>query len=262
MVVRVQPGQDQGTHMKLLFLDLETSPTVAHVWALFNQNVSLNQVMESTEVICFAAKWYDKPTTMFYSTHHHGKEAMVRKAHDLLSEADVVVTWNGKRFDVPHLMREFLEAGLTPPAPFEQIDLCNAVRKQFRFTSNKLQYVSTRLGLAGKVQHEGHTLWVKCMAGDDKAWSSMRTYNKRDVTVLQELYDKLQPWIPGHPNTALREDDVNRMSCSACGGVDIQRRGFAFTKLGKYQRFQCQGCGKWLRSVRRVEGVDIAEVAG
>lgn len=246
--------------MKILCLDIETSPNVAHVWSLFNQNVGLSQLRESTEVICFAAKWIGKPTTYFYSTHHHGKEVMLQKAHDLLSEADVVMTWNGKRFDVPHLQREFIEAGMTPPAPFEQVDLCNVVRRKFRFTSNKLQYVSTRLGLAGKVAHEGHTLWIKCMAGDDKAWASMRKYNKQDAVLLEELYLKLRPWIQGHPNAALRADDPS--ACPACAGDKLERRGFAFTRLGKFQRYQCKGCGKWLRGARRLGGSDVAEIAG
>lgn len=245
--------------MKILSLDLETSPNLAHVWQLFNQNVGLSQLRETTEVICFAAKWVGRPTIMFWSTHHHGKDVMLAKAHELLSEADVVMTWNGKRFDTPHLMREFLEAGMDPPAPFEQIDLCNVVRKRFRFASNKLQHVSEQLGLAGKVQHEGHMLWVKCLAGDDKAWAAMRRYNKQDVALLEQLYEKLQPWIPGHPNAGLRVDGERR--CPACGGESLEKRGWAFTRQGRYQRFQCKGCAKWLRGTRRDLGSDVTEEA-
>jgi uncharacterized protein YprB with RNaseH-like and TPR domain len=97
---------------------------------------------------------------------------------------------------VPHLNREFVLAGLEPPAPYQQIDLLTAVRKQFKFPSNKLEYVLTTLGLAGKKKHEGHELWIKCMANDPKAWRTMTAYNKRDVRALEDLYYRIKPWIP------------------------------------------------------------------
>lgn len=247
--------------MRLLCLDLETQPNIAHVWALFNQNISLNQVQAFGEVICFAAKWVGQPGMIFKSVFHDGKEAMLEHAHRLLSEADAVITWNGKSFDIPHLQREFLEAGMPPPPPTTHIDLMLAVKKQFRFTSNKLQHVSTRLGLSGKVQHEGHTLWVRCMAGDQKAWAAMRRYNKQDVALLEELYEKLQPWVPNHPNVALRHGvAVDIPSCPACGCTELIRRGFSYTAMGQFQRLVCSRCGKWSRDNKRVGAVTVTEV--
>ena len=106
-------------------------------------------------------------------------------------------------------------------------------------------------------------MWVKCMAGDDKAWGRMRTYNKQDTVLLEELYEKLQPWIPGHPSRSLRDDEPR--GCPACGNTNLERRGFAFTRLGKFQRYQCKGeggCGKWLRGTKRLGGSELAEMVG
>src|SRR5690606_41747736 len=89
---------------------------------------------------------------------------MVKEAHRLLSAADAVIHFNGQRFDIPHLNREFVEAGLTPPSPYSQIDLLKVVKKNFRFPSNKLDYVTKKLGLDHKVQNGGHQLSVKGMA--------------------------------------------------------------------------------------------------
>lgn len=187
--------------MKLLTLDIETSPNLAHVWGLWQQNVGLNQLLESGEVICFAAKWYDVEKPSFFSTFHHGKDEMVSAAHALLDEADAVIHFNGQRFDIPHLNREFVEMELSPPSPYSQIDLLKVVKKQFRFPSNKLDYVTKALGLDHKVSHAGHTLWVKCMAGDYQAWEEMKKYNVQDVVITEQLYDRLLPWIPSHPLT-------------------------------------------------------------
>ncbi|HEY8058754.1 MAG TPA: ribonuclease H-like domain-containing protein, partial [Acidimicrobiales bacterium] len=171
--------------MKTLLLDIETSPNVAYTWGLFDQNVGLNQLVSTTEVICFAAKWQGQRKMHFFSDFHDGHEDMVLSAHALLDEADVVVHYNGTKFDIPHLNREFITALLPPPSPFKQIDLWRVVRQRFKFASTKLAHVAPALGLEGKTSHEGFDLWRKCMAGDEAAWRKMRTYNRRDVELLE-----------------------------------------------------------------------------
>jgi DNA polymerase III epsilon subunit-like protein len=134
------------------------------------------------------------------------------------------VSSDGTRgFDGKHLAREFLEAGLNPPSPYKDIDLMLAVKRQFRFPSNKLQYVATRLGLGGKVQHSGHELWVRCLAGDDAAWEEMRAYQVQDVDLLIPLLERLKPWIPNYPHMACMTASnpvahvAGRTRCSVAG---------------------------------------------
>jgi len=245
--------------MKTLYVDIETTPNLAHVWGLFDQTVSLSQLRESTRMFCFGAKWRDARSTMFFSEHKHGHEEMVHSAHALLHQADVVVHYNGTSFDIRHLNREFLLAGLTPPAPYQQIDLLRVVKKAFLFPSNKLAYVSEVLEIGGKVQHEGHTLWVKCMAGDPKAWKEMERYCKQDVDLLPELHDKLLPWITNHPNHSLYSGEPG--TCPNCGSASFHREGHAYTSVGKYPRFQCNDCGRWFQGTHREDGTDVRGVA-
>lgn len=245
--------------MKVLYIDIETSPNLADVWGLFNQNVGLSQLREPTRMLCLAAKWHDRPKAQFWSEWDVGHDDMIGAAWCVLNQADVVVHYNGERFDVPHLNREFLLAGLPPPAPFEQVDLLKVVRKRFRFPSNKLAYVSTALGYEGKLAHEGHALWTKVMAGDAKAQRQMRRYNIRDVAALEELHDRLLPWIPGSPSHAVYGDNPD--CCPYCGSSRIQRRGFAYTSQSRYQRYQCRDCYGWFRDVSRVSGASVRPVA-
>lgn len=252
--------------MQTLLLDIETTPNLADVWGLWNQNVSLNQLRQSTELLCFSAKWLGQPDedaefwSGDYDPHTHaGTFGMIRAAHTLLNEADAVIHYNGRKFDIPHLNREFLEGGLTPPAPYKQIDLCDVAKKVFRFPSNKLQYVSKAVGLDGKVQHEGHELWTKCMAGDPAAWLRMEKYNVQDVNLLDGLYRKLQPWVPNHPSHAVY---FGADICPKCGDAfHLQKRGWAYTQVSVYRRYQCQSCGGWSRGTKREHGVTITGVA-
>lgn len=242
--------------MKILTIDIENRPNLAYVWGLFDQNIAITQIAEHAETISFAAKWHGKKKVEFYSVYHHGKEEMLAQAHRLLSEADVVVGYNSKGFDMKHLNREFVLAGMEPPAPYAQVDLLHVVRRQFKFTSNKLDYVAQALNLGEKTSHSGFQLWLDCMQNNDSAWSLMRKYNKHDVVLTEKLYDKLLPWIHSHPSYALHDGNRNDL-CPNCGSENLRREGFAMTNLGRYQRFQCVDCGKWSRSGKRVEGTDL-----
>ena len=237
--------------MKILLLDIETAPNTAYVWGLWKQNISISQIVDSSSMLCWAAKWLDEDEYEF-SSIMQGKKKMLKGIHKLLNEADAVVHYNGSRFDIPTLNKEFLEAEMPPPSPYAQIDLLKTARQQFRFPSNKLDYVARALGLEGKVKHEGFELWIKCMNKDKDAWKRMEEYNIQDVYLLESVYHKFLPWIKNHPNKAIHNDSEH--SCPSCGSHSIQKRGFNVTPGGKYQRFQCQDCGTWSSS-RKTEKI-------
>lgn len=243
--------------LKLLSIDIETRPNLAYVWGLWNQNVGVNQIAEATEMICFSAKWVDKHKVTFKSVYHDGKAEMLGKLWELMDEAEVIIHYNGRRFDIPHINREFLEAEMPPPSPYRQIDLLQAVKRCFRFPSNKLEYIVQELGVGEKLKHEGFDLWVRCMANEESAWKLMRQYNINDVALTELLYERIKPWIPNIPShAAFHQERV----CPACGSDRLQSRGTACTQQSRYERFQCQSCGKWSRSTRG-EHVSIREVA-
>ena len=255
--------------MRVLTLDIETSPNIADVWGLWNNNVGLSQLRQSQRVICFAAKWLGKSSVEFWSEYEHGHDAMVLAAHRLISEADVVVHYNGNRFDIPHLQSEFVRAQLAPPSPHKNVDLLRTVRRQFKFPSNKLDYVASELLGDRKVAHEGHLLWTKCLMvpetpDEEKvkaaAWVRMRKYNIHDVKLTERLYKRLLPWIAGHPHVGLYGDTTEAV-CGNCGSTDLRRQGYAYTSLGKFIQRQCKSCGKWSRDKKAIASVDVRPAA-
>lgn len=211
-------------------------------------------------MLCFAAKWYGEEETLFYSLQEEtgGKEHMLQEAWHLLNGADAVVHYNGKSFDIPILFQEFLAEDMPPPSPFKQIDLKQVVAKKFRLPSNKLQYVSDQLlKLGGKEETGGFSTWLGVMNDDPEAWEKFARYNKRDVTVLEEVYDRLLPWIDSHPNRNLYRED---QGCPGCDNTSLTKEGFAYTLQGKFQRYSCKNCGRWSRGTKRIEGVDYVGV--
>jgi len=248
--------------VKRLLLDIETAPNLAAVWGLFDQNISPQHLLGSSYVLCWSAKWYGESKMMFDSVQHSTKRAMLGRVHTLLEQADTVVHFNGRKFDIPVLNKEFIKLGFTPPAPYQQVDLYQVCKYAFRFESNKLAYILKTLGIGAKLEHEGFELWLKVMGLRgytkpviEQAWKVMERYNRRDVSEMSKLYTRLMPWIDRHPSHGAVSDTP---CCPKCGSEDLTRRGFAFTTSMKYPRYQCKGCGGWARgnksvSVRRQE---------
>lgn len=194
--------------MKILMLDIETTPIKAYVWGLWDQNVTIDQIIEPTEMLCFGARWYGSKKVIFKSVHHDGKQAMLEELHKLMDEADILVGWNSAAFDHKHINREFLENGFQPPSPVKDLDLMSVTKANFQFPSNKLDYVAQKLGVGAKVKHSGFKLWLDCMAGDDKAWKEMKKYQLQDVNLLIDLYDILSPWFIGKGNATVKDKAV------------------------------------------------------
>jgi DNA polymerase elongation subunit (family B) len=236
--------------IKILELDIETAPNLVHVWGLWQQNVGINQIITPGYTLCYAAKWVGQDEIYFDSLHNSDELTMLRGIHKLLDEADVVVHYNGKKFDIPTLNREFLLHNMKPPSPYKQIDLLSVVRQQFRFASNKLDYVVQQLGLGKKEKHEGHDLWIECMKNIPKAWVRMKNYNLQDVRLLDSLYQYLLPWIPQHPNVGLYNEEEH--VCPNCGSKHLQKRGYSFTNMSKFQRYRCNTCGTWSRDKKNI----------
>lgn len=228
--------------MRLLSLDIETIAHEAYVWQLFDQNVGLNQIIKPGKVICWAAK-FKGDTEIVFRKHTDGD--FLAKMWSMLDEADCILTYNGKRFDIPHLNREFLLAGFTPPSPYKHIDLFHTIRRVFKFASGKLAHVSDQLQIGQKMEHEGFPLWVKCMEEDAAAWRIMKRYNCQDVRLLERLYNKLLPWLINSPNHNLYGKTG---VCSRCGSKHLQRRGTYKTQTCIYTRLHCQSCGAWSRT--------------
>lgn len=238
---------------RIAILDIERQSGIADgIWEL-RQNGWLNpsQVIDRPRTICFAYKWFGEETVEFHAEwDKHGAKGMIKKAHKVLDEADFVIGWNSKRFDIPHLRTEMIVHGLPPYSPAKDIDLMVQAKRHFKFLSNRMNEVAKVLDQKGKAATGGNDLWRKLRnaRGDElrEARQLMAEYNCRDVELTEELYLLMRPWLSGINLPAYSNGDGP--ACPACESTSIQYRGLARTTTRSYRRFQCTACGKWGRT--------------
>lgn len=232
-------------------LDIETSPYEAYVWELWDQNVGIEQIKAERSILSFGYKKLGK-TTEYYDVTGQKNLRDDSKLLEILWEkldgTDIVVAQNGKKFDIKIINARLAIHGFPPYSPIRIIDTMQIAKKHFRFSSNKLAWLSKYLTDSAKSEHKefpGMELWIECLKGNSKAWNSMRKYNVRDIVATEKLYLKLRPWIDNHPNVGVYSGESH--TCPACGSSKVQSRGFAITQSSKYVRYHCQMCGKWSR---------------
>lgn len=235
--------------LKILVLDIETGPSLAYIWSLWDKHVPIQRLVENGTTLCWAAKWVDQDEVYSGSLDRLTEYESMLKLHGLMDEADCIVHYNGKKFDIPTIHRDMLRLGIPPPAPHKDIDLLETVKRRFRFISNKLDYVAQYLKLGQKTAHPGFEMWTGCLKGDVKSWRMMKTYNIQDVRLTEQVYKKLLPWIDRHPSHANLH---NVLACPKCGSESFIARGFAYTSTQKYQRYKCRDCGGWFRGHKTV----------
>lgn len=242
-VLEVQEG-------KILSIDIETTPIKAYAWGP-KWETNLIEILEDSRILSFSAKWLNgKQITkglINYAGYKKGildDQAIMAEIWKLLDEADIIVTQNGKAFDVKAINSRLLFFGFPPPSPYKVIDTKTEMKKISKLPSYALEDMCRYYEIGSKQEHEGFSLWKKCIAGDAAAWKRMLDYNAHDVVLTEELYLKIRSWISGHPNMSAF---TGKQNCNRCGSDHIQSRGYYTTKTSRYRKVYCVACGGWMK---------------
>ena len=235
---------------RILTLDIETAPLKVYNWSLWQDSTSVNMIDTEWQILAVCAKWLGgKPSYMDIRFAHTDRD-LLQWVWGLLNTADIVITQNGKSFDIKKINARLIAEGFPPYSPIRQIDTKEVAHKHFGFTSNKLEWMGKNIAKVAKSQHKkfpGFELWAECLKGNVAAWNEMQKYNIQDVVATEKLYLKMRPWVEGHPNLGTYDTASGLIPCPKCGSSDVQRRGTSVTQTGRYPRFCCMSCGGWAR---------------
>jgi uncharacterized protein YprB with RNaseH-like and TPR domain len=234
---------------RILFLDIETAPSLGWVWAKYDTTVV--DFKANWYMLSFAYKWIGESGIHVkglidypgYSKDFENDKKLCQDLWNLLDEAEIVIGHNADKFDIRKTNTRFITHGMKPPSLYKTVDTLKIARKVFKFDSNKLDDLGNYLGIGRKLPHTGFHLWKSCMVGDESAWRIMKKYNKQDVALLEKVYFLMRPWATTHPNVNHGEPGE---PCPKCGSKEVQRRGFSYTQQGRQrQRLQCLSCFGW-----------------
>lgn len=269
---------------KVLTLDIETQRAIVETFSLFRPFIHIDRVIVPTRVLCFAAKWRDEDKTIFKSCWAdpiklvHGKPVliedaqadylkMMQAAFDLVNEADIVVTWNGDRFDVQWFEAEFVRLGLGRPTPYKSVDLIKTEKKWFKagHMSMKLDWSARMILGDRKTPHGATDLWHDIRYGVRSerraAQKLMREYNIHDTELTERLFGHHLPYI--NVNLALYEQNADGLlHCVKCNSTDLKRDGQKYhaTTAGLYQMWRCKDCGATSRGKRMKHTTELRPV--
>lgn len=251
--------QCESNEPKILLYDLETSMILAYTWGLWNQNINIDSIVEDWYIICFSAKWLGSDDMISQSVHHYPKkrgmkfrdneEFIVLALWKLVDEADILIAYNGKKFDKKKMNAKFLEYGLPEPSPYKVIDPMLICKGNFALTSNKMDFVSKYVSdtEGGKLK-TGLGLWLNCMNDDVESLDEMQAYCDEDINVLERVYMAVRHWDSNSPNIALHYDDETPR-CNSCGSTELTpiENKYHRTNLSAFSLVRCDSCQKILR---------------
>jgi DNA polymerase elongation subunit (family B) len=232
---------------KILLIDIETAPLHGNFWSLGKQYISPEQIETDSFIIGYSAKWLLSADMM--SDFCVPKEAVARddkrvtlSAYQLVNEADIIIGHNVEAFDIPILKSAWLLHGFNPPLPYQMVDTLKAARKEFRFASNKLNYLG-QIMLSKEKLKTDRTLWARCEKGDQEALKYMEEYCRRDTMLLEEVFLEMRGWIKSFPNMGLLMD-AEEQCCPNCGSFDIELTDkYYTTPANQYRVVRCKSCG-------------------
>jgi DNA polymerase elongation subunit (family B) len=188
---------------KVLIYDIETSYNIVKSWRVgYNLNIQPNDILHERKIICISYRWFgeDQIYNLSWDKNQCDK-FMIEQFIEVLNEADLIVSHNGDKFDLPWIKTRALYHNLPMLVNYKQFDTLKVAKRKFNFNSNRLDYISEFLGFGNKIKTE-MALWDNIILNKcPDAMKKMITYCDMDVELLSKVYDKLVYWEnPMHHN--------------------------------------------------------------
>lgn len=162
-------------------------PSKEH-WRLSNLGKIAYVDIETTGI----SRWSDEITVLgIYdgiTSHLYVNGKNLSDAHDKLKEFDIVVTFNGKQFDIPFIQNHF-----SYEYDFIQLDL-RYMFKEIGFQGG-LKSIETQIGITRNSDIEGIDgfeavrLWHQYQRGSQEALKKLLKYNEEDIVNLKTLLE-------------------------------------------------------------------------
>ena len=237
---------------RILTWDLESSLLEGYFFRIWQENIPMRRIKKQAHLLSASFAFNNEEVQGFRLTPEQVKTGddfeIVRKVVEAVNSCDLMVTFNGKRFDVKLLNTRALFWGLPPVKQPKHIDLFEQSKRVFKFPSNSMQNVSLYLGEHGKLETSGSHLWERCAEWwnreeCDKALQDMLIYGNQDIIATRDLYKRFQGWMKGVPNLGTITNEIsgnNTLRCIHCGSDDIfHMNDVTYTSVSSFDLYRC-----------------------
>lgn len=182
---------------KKLFFDIEVSPDIVLSWGVGNKiNISHESIIQERAIICICWKWAGEKTVHSLKWNQGDDKEMLIKFAKVIDSADEVIGQNSDNFDIKWVRTRCIYHRIPISPKFNSIDTLKMARAQFRFNTNRLDYMGRFLGFGGKTD-TNYDMWKDILLKNDtKSMNLMVDYCKKDVTLLEQVYNELQQYCP------------------------------------------------------------------
>ena len=128
------------------------------------------------------------------------EKSLLLKLVKRLETYDVMVTWNGRGFDIPFLTTRFMKHGLDPRPILRKshIDLADVVKGRLRLTFTYLDHVCDFFQIDRKKGPMGLDvphLYVRALEGDRNAAGLIREHCLDDLHATRQVFLRLRPLV-------------------------------------------------------------------
>lgn len=234
--------------MRKLYLDIETSPCVGWFWRTGKTNLGAHQILEPGKIICVSYRFDDwKPGQVETLTwdYNQNDKTLLKMLSKVVKKADLVVAHNGDNFDVKWLNARVAYHKLPEMDIQSTEDTYKMIRRKLYLPSYKLDYLCKYFGLNQKLATTNNLWQEVTFKNNRKALKAMVEYCENDVLVLAELDHRVSDYVDHKLNRSLF---VEAGTCPHCASNELVKDGFKYTRVGKYQRYQCKRCHRKSRA--------------
>jgi len=225
---------------KRLFYDIETSFCQGYFWRPgYNQTILPHQIIKYAQIISVSWKWEGEKEVhhLDWGLEKQCDKALVKGFIRELDKADEIVAHNGDRFDIKWIRTRALFHGVEMRDTYTMIDTLKLCKKYLTLPSNKLAEVARYFDCTLKLDAGGMKTWMDIVFNkSQEALDHMHYYCDGDVITLEEVFNKLRPYVRNKSNYAVLKGG-SKFACPECGSVHVGINKTYTTAAGTIQHF-------------------------
>ena len=232
--------------MKRLFFDIETSPNIGTFWQSgYKISIPPENILVERAIICICYKWEGSPKIYSLVWDNGDDKQVLIDFAKVAAEADEIVGHNIDRFDLTWVSTRNLMHDLPPVPQYKTADTLKMVRRHFRFNSNKLDYIASKLLKEKKIETT-YGLWMDvAIKKKPAALKKMVKYCKKDVDLTERVWSCVTIYDTQKTHAGVFAG-LPRWTCASCASDDVIVSKTKVTPKGIVQKqMLCKKCGHY-----------------